>query len=480
LPCSLSGATFDLRLVFHELDCANDVFTVDLEIRSAVPADSFEMASGNLRMSFNRAALQNPRVDAIFGFSGFVSFAPLIVYAPSNLNGSLDTIISYNILFQTGFSQMGQVVPDTWTPIGRLAFDVVDYDQCADIYWHSATVFPRTVVLEYSDTDGTLDGNGSLGLVAEGTYEDLFVCFGDLLPNVNATITDSDCSSPTGGASLSVTGGTAPYTYSWETSDTTASISNVDRGSYTVLVTDSVGCMKEDSVLIGPFGPELSLLSTVGGCPSDTTIDVAARVCNTGTSDLPVGTPIAFYHGDPRTISSSLAEVQFTTAAIAVDSCQDLVFTLPHSNSATIYPVVNDDGTGSLPYDLTVDFPITSQSECDYLDNLDSITCACCVLDPNLEEEEPIEPALEEEKFDFALMPNPVHDQLHIRVREELMISNGQVSIHDMSGKVWARHTIPSDQSEHTFMLTDLPEGLYVVKLLVGLEYFSHTFVKME
>jgi hypothetical protein len=45
-----------------------------------------------------------------------------------------------------------------------------------------------------------------------------------------------------GTASVVATGGTSPYTYLWNSSETTASISNKTSGTYTVTVTDANGC----------------------------------------------------------------------------------------------------------------------------------------------------------------------------------------------------------------------------------------------
>lgn len=62
--------------------------------------------------------------------------------------------------------------------------------------------------------------------------------------NINAvSITPVTCAGgTTGRVQTSTTGGTGPYTYSWSTGHTSASISNLRAGDYTVTATDANGC----------------------------------------------------------------------------------------------------------------------------------------------------------------------------------------------------------------------------------------------
>ena len=63
------------------------------------------------------------------------------------------------------------------------------------------------------------------------------------------TTTPATCSTTSNGqAQVSVSGGTAPYTFSWSNGQTTASISNVLSSTYAVTVTDAKGC---SSLVIG-------------------------------------------------------------------------------------------------------------------------------------------------------------------------------------------------------------------------------------
>lgn len=62
----------------------------------------------------------------------------------------------------------------------------------------------------------------------------------DLL-QASATETEITCGQ-TAQISVTVTGGTAPYSYQWSTGDKTASVENISPGRYFVFVTDSRGC----------------------------------------------------------------------------------------------------------------------------------------------------------------------------------------------------------------------------------------------
>ena len=70
---------------------------------------------------------------------------------------------------------------------------------------------------------------------------------------VAAAIVDSNvtCSGNSdGGATGSATGGTMPYTYLWSNGATTASITGIPTGTYTVWITDANGCYDTTSVTI--------------------------------------------------------------------------------------------------------------------------------------------------------------------------------------------------------------------------------------
>jgi subtilisin-like proprotein convertase family protein len=67
-----------------------------------------------------------------------------------------------------------------------------------------------------------------------------------------ASISDSECyGGNTGSIDLSVTGGTAPYTYLWETGATTEDISDLSAGDYIVTIYDAGACQAVESFSVG-------------------------------------------------------------------------------------------------------------------------------------------------------------------------------------------------------------------------------------
>ncbi len=65
--------------------------------------------------------------------------------------------------------------------------------------------------------------------------------------SVSVTGTPTPTNSNTGSVSTSVSGGTAPYTYHWSNNKTTANITGLTAGSYSVTVTDANGCTNVQS-----------------------------------------------------------------------------------------------------------------------------------------------------------------------------------------------------------------------------------------
>jgi hypothetical protein len=90
--------------------------------------------------------------------------------------------------------------------------------------------------------------------------------------NVTYATTTSLCTAPTGSATLTITGGTAPYSivwYTYPTQSTGLSITNVAPGNYSFQVTDAVGCVRTGTVSVNPVSNIFANISATNPtCPS--------------------------------------------------------------------------------------------------------------------------------------------------------------------------------------------------------------------
>lgn len=80
-------------------------------------------------------------------------------------------------------------------------------------------------------------------------------------PNIiaNLSITNASCGFADGAASVSPSGGASPYTFLWNTGQTTATITGLAAGAYTVIITDANGCSTSAIAQINnPGAPALS------------------------------------------------------------------------------------------------------------------------------------------------------------------------------------------------------------------------------
>ena len=72
------------------------------------------------------------------------------------------------------------------------------------------------------------------------------------------TFTNSTCGLSNGTMTANASGGVPGYTYQWSTGDTTASVSNISAGTYTVIVTDNNNCIDSATIVVPNATPALT------------------------------------------------------------------------------------------------------------------------------------------------------------------------------------------------------------------------------
>ena len=142
-------------------------------------------------------------------------------------------------------------------------------------------------------------------VTAFGCLDTAFATVSDAGGPVATTISsDETCGSSNGTASVSVTGGTPPFVYSWDdpSTQTNATATGLVPNLYTVTVTDSLGCSAVDAVTVNGIGsPTISITNIV---------DVSCFAGNDATA-----TGIATGGGPPYTYSWNTSPVQTDTIA---------------------------------------------------------------------------------------------------------------------------------------------------------------------
>lgn len=141
-----------------------------------------------------------------------------------------------------------------------------------------------------------------------------------------------------GEATGSMTNGTAPYTYSWNTVpvQTTQNASGLTAGTYTISITDATGCVESSSVTINTGTPEDGTINNANAtntfCLSDaasqlTTVEPGGTFSGTGVSATGLFTP--------ATAGAGTHTVSYTTSGPCPDT-QTLDITVIQDADATI------------------------------------------------------------------------------------------------------------------------------------------------
>ncbi len=140
--------------------------------------------------------------------------------------------------------------------------------------------------------------------------------------------------------------------------------------------------LNDQGALINPLADAyLNIDSAI--CNGDA-IDIFITICNEGDYLLSESTPLALYFGDPTSIDPNWSNSFSVGADIKPDSCFSFFYSLSNAFNQPIFIVANDDLSGTYPFDLESDFPFTSIVECDYSNNMDSVSVTA-VQPPELE-----------------------------------------------------------------------------------------------
>ena len=163
-----------------------------------------------------------------------------------------------------------------------------------------------------------------------------------------------------GDASVSVSGGTSPYTYLWSNTGTSTTITGLSGGLYTILVTDANGCTEMDSILLTePTAIALSISNTMASCGiANGTATVAA------TGGSPISAPLYTYTWDtsPQQNDSAATGLPAGTYSVTVtdaNGCTETISTTI-SQPPSPNPSLVASTTPSCPGDCDAEATVSS------------------------------------------------------------------------------------------------------------------------
>ncbi|WP_276346192.1 cadherin-like domain-containing protein [Daejeonella sp. JGW-45] len=291
--------------------------------------------------------------------------APATIDQLGNISGmTVNGIYKFQLSNTVGCSDMISVTRDEVKSAGA---DVIVCSPATTVKLADAGTGYKWELVGGNPAAATIDpATGAVaGLTADGIYRfrlrsDYGGCTDEILVtkstvSLTSTKTDVSCfGEASGSINLSVSGGVAPYTYNWNSGQTTEDISGLAAGSYTVTVTDSKGCVQVGSITITE---PTEIIATI------TPTAVNCYGTSTGSATLTVSGGTGAYtflwsNGQTTQNATGLAAGNYTVTVTDANGCEKVVpatITEPAEIIATITPTpANCFGSSTGSATLTV------------------------------------------------------------------------------------------------------------------------------
>ncbi len=317
----------------------------------------------------------------------------------------------------------------------------------------------------------------SAGVIKNATY------IVSVLPRVTATATavDLTCNGADNGViDVSPAGGIPTYTYSWNNGLNSSSSNTLSAGSYSITVTDAVGCTYVvKKVLSQPAGINATTSSTgVSSCTAST--GTASVIASGGAggltylwSNASTATSISGLTGGTYTVTITDAD-QCTTVVDAVvaqpESIQASVtatntLTGQHTGSAS----VTDPTGGTGPYTYAWSDGETSQN----ISNLEAGTYTVTITDHNgcfqttsatINATYGTAVNTVNDELSFSVYPNPARSQAFIQLSK--IATGTSIKLENVLGQVLQSKPLTEMQTQ--LDLSSYPDGVYIIEVKQG------------
>lgn len=290
-----------------------------------------------------------------------------------------------------------------------------------------------------------------------------------------AVSADVSCNGLSDGiATVSASGGTAPYTFNWSNGDVTATSINLAAGQYFVTITDSTGCTDVDTVLVSqPLA--LGSVAVVNNISCNGETDGNIIISPTGGTS---GYSILWNNGSTATFLDSLPAATYSYTITDANGCTfSDSSTIIEPSAISLSAVVTPEtvpGNGAI--DLTVaggtsgyTFNWSNGATTEDITGLTPGTYTVTVTDANgctatLSDSVSTTVAIEEfTGITFEVFPNPNKGSFKVRIGE--ITEAIQIEVFDLLGKQLMQI---NNASQVTEINLDVENGIYLVKISNG------------
>lgn len=353
---------------------------------------------------------------------------------------------------------------------------------------------------------GPFDFTWSTGLTATGTSSTLAnVAAGTYMVNIagangcdlDTTITVNNTGGPVvnnpqaanvscngaadGAVTLSVMGGTMPYTFSWSNGATTQNISNLPPGNYSLTITDAGNCVTNYSVMITE-PPAISLMLSAQAdvlCFGD--MNGSATVMGSGgTGNL----AYSWSTGGNTNSVNNLPAGMHTAYVTDANGCQDSV-SVTIAEPAQLMSAVGGENNianlmvgrawvsisgGTPPYNYTWNNGGVGDTISNLVGGTYSVTVVddngCTILDTVMIGEDPnsIEDDIAAGISSWEVFPNPTAEDMQVEVQFD-RVQEMNIDLFDMNGRLIERQSARAQSWQGRFNLSTQPAGLYLLRV---------------
>lgn len=309
---------------------------------------------------------------------------------------------------------------------------------------------------------------------------------GNICVNVNKT--NANCANTSGSLNISVSGGTAPYSYQWSNGATTQDINGLSSGTYTVLITDANGCTSLQTYNVAQSSGNLN--AGIGVSPQYTVPGQQAYTIFLGYGPQCV-TLSASISGGSAPYTRQWSSTSSTSNSITVSPTTTTVYTLTVTDAngctatATRTIIVKDvqapnnkiyvchNGTTTAVSQSQVNNHLCHGDDLGQCPPNAGNWCRTAGKEDNEHEEGVVTSIPNELKFN--VYPSPSNGSFNIDLPGS---GDLDVTVTDAAGKVVKRIIVNGNTEQHMHVdMQDAAHGVYVIRVAVGKETYQSKLV---